>query len=46
MTYTKAKLIVWNYDCYDRATVREAALFILGRLDSAAEDVTQACSLL
>ena len=46
MTYPRAKLIIWNPDAYDRATVRNAAVWILGNLGARREDVDQATSLL
>lgn len=43
MTYTQAKLIVWNADAYTREQVRQAAVFVLGSLGASQEDVDQAC---
>jgi hypothetical protein len=46
MTYSQAKMIVWNYKTYNAAKVREAAVFILGTLDAKAEDFDQATHVL
>ena len=46
MTYTKAKLRIWNPAAYSKAEVHEAATFILGTLNARREDVDQAANLL
>jgi len=46
MTYTRAKLIIWNPDAYTRAQVREAAVYILGALSARREDIDQAALVL
>lgn len=46
MTYTQAKLIIWNPRAYDKAKVREAAIYILGTTGARREDVDQATNLL
>ena len=46
MTYTQAKLIIWNHRAYDKAKVREAAVFILGTINARREDMDQATNLL
>lgn len=46
MNYARAKLIIWNPEAYDRATVRAAAIWILGKLGARREDISQASSLL
>jgi hypothetical protein len=42
MTYTRAKLIIWNADAYTRKEVQTAAAFILGSMNAKREDVDQA----
>ncbi len=42
LTMTKARLIIWNPDAYATNVVREAAVFILGSLNSRREDIDQA----
>ena len=46
MTYTRAKLIIWNPDAYSAAQVRHAAVFILGSLAARRVDVDQASLVL
>lgn len=46
MTYTQAKLIIWNNESYSKKEVREAAIFILGTLKAHKEDIDQAINLL
>lgn len=46
MNYTKAKLIIWNPDAYSRAQVKDAAIYILGTMCAASEDLDQASLLL
>ena len=46
MTYTQAKLIIWNPRAYSRAEVRAAATWILSLFAAAREDVDQAISLI
>jgi hypothetical protein len=46
MTYTQAKLIIWNDASYAGALVREAAVFIIGSLDATTDDLCQAYSLI
>lgn len=46
MTYTQARLIVWNHEAYEGPTVRKAAVFILASLAANSEDIDQASSLL
>jgi hypothetical protein len=45
MTYTRAKLIIWNPASYDRALVRAAVAFILGSLSASDEDVGRAMGI-
>jgi hypothetical protein len=45
MSYTRAKLIVWNHAAYEAKQVREAAIFIMGRIGAHDEDVSQAIML-
>jgi hypothetical protein len=42
MNYTRAKLIIWNPDAYERDQVREAALYIVSQLHARREDLDQA----
>ena len=42
MTYTRAKLIIWNASAYTSKEVRAAAAFILGSLSARREDLDQA----
>ena len=46
MTYTTAKLRIWNPDAYPRKEVREAAVWILGTMSARREDIDQATLLL
>ena len=46
MTYTIAKLRVWNPAAYSKSEIREAVVFILGCMSALREDVDQATSLL
>jgi hypothetical protein len=46
MTYTRAKLIIWNHETYSVAEVREAAIFILATLNARPEDIDQATSVI
>jgi hypothetical protein len=46
MTYTRAKLIIWNPEAYTKAQVRAAAVFILGTLNAQQEDIGQASLVL
>lgn len=45
MTYTQAKMIIWNPDSYERSKVRAACVFIMGCLSARQEDLQQAYSL-
>lgn len=45
MTYTQAKLIIWNPAAYDRAKVRAAVVFILGCITARREDIDRAIGL-
>jgi len=45
MTYTKAKLIIWNPDSYTKADVRAAAIWILARIGARNEDIDRATML-
>lgn len=42
MTYSQAKMRISNPDAYTWQEVKEAAIFILSRLDSTQEDIDQA----
>lgn len=42
MTYTKAKLIIWNPDAYATAEVRAAAVWMFGCMNARREDLDQA----
>jgi hypothetical protein len=42
MTYSQAKLRVSMPDSYPREAVKEAAIWILSRLDASREDIEQA----
>lgn len=46
MTHTQAKLIIWHPDAYPRQKVREAAIFILGKLNVSRDDIRQATLVL
>ena len=46
MTYTQAKLVIWNPAAYPKADVRAAAVFILGTIGARREDVDQATNLI
>ena len=46
MTYTMAKMRIWNPDAYTAKEVREAAVFILGTMGAHQEDIDQASLLL
>lgn len=46
MTYTIARLIIWNTASYDRAQIVEAVVYVLGSLGARREDVDQATMLL
>lgn len=46
MTYPRAKMIIWNPEAYNKAQVREAAIFILGSFAPAQEDLDQAANLI
>ncbi len=46
MTYTQARMIIWNADAYTRIEVRQAAVYILGTMKAAREDVDQATLLI
>lgn len=46
MTYSRARLIIWNPDAYEVSEVREAATFILGYMTATAEEVWQAAAVL
>lgn len=46
MTYTQAKLIIWNPAAYDKARVRAAVVFILGCMTARREDLDQASNLI
>ena len=45
MTYSIAKLRIWNPEAYTRQEVHSAAIFILSVLDADAEDIPQAMGL-
>lgn len=45
-TLTQAQMIVRNPDSYERATVRRAALWMLGSLTAPKPDITAATHLL
>jgi hypothetical protein len=42
MTYTRAKMIIWNASAYTSKEVRAAAAFILGSMNARREDIDQA----
>jgi len=42
MTYTKARMIIWNPDAYTAKQVREAAVWMLGCMNARREDLDQA----
>jgi len=42
MTYTQARLVIWNPMNYPRAKVRKACIVILGTLGARAEDISRA----
>jgi hypothetical protein len=42
MTYSQAKMIVWNPETYSKDDVRKAAVYILGTLEAEQEDIDQA----
>ena len=42
MTYTQAKLRISMPDSYSREAVKEAAIWILAKLDASREDIDQA----
>lgn len=46
MTYTQAKLIIWNPDAYTKSQVRGAAVWMLARIGARREDIDQATNLL
>lgn len=46
MTFTQAKLIIWNPKAYDLAMVRIAAVLILCSLRAGREDLDQAALVL
>lgn len=46
MTYTQAKLIIWNPDCYTREKVRKACSYILGSLNARQEDIDTAMNII
>ena len=46
MTYTQARLRIWNPDAYTRQQVHSAAIFILSCIDANNEDIMQASGLL
>jgi hypothetical protein len=46
MTYTQAKLIIWNPAAYDRDQVINAAKFILSKLQARQEDIDCAIRLI
>lgn len=46
MTYTQAKLIIWNPAAYSRDEVQKAAIWVLGKVGARREDVDQATNLL
>ena len=45
MTYTKAKMRIWNWKTYSKVEVEEAALFILASFYATPEDIQQAASV-
>jgi len=45
MTYAMARLIIWNPEAYDRASVTEASFFILSSLSATREDISQAATV-
>lgn len=45
MTYTIAKMRIWNPECYTREQLREAIVFILGAMGARREDIDQATLL-
>lgn len=45
MTYTQARMIVWNPDAYTVEQVRKAISFILGTLSARREDVDRAMGI-
>jgi hypothetical protein len=45
MTYTQARMIVWNPDAYSVEQVRKAISFILGTLSARREDVDRAMGI-
>lgn len=46
MTYTQAKMIVWNPDSYDRENVRKACSYILGSTNARQEDIDAATNVI
>lgn len=46
MTYTQAKLIIWNPRAYSAERVLQAAIHVLGTLTARQEDVDQAINLI
>lgn len=42
MTYTQAKMIVWNHDSYGKDEIISAAVHILGTINASVEDIDQA----
>lgn len=45
MTYTQAKMIIWNPESYDRTKVRAAVVFILACMSARREDLDRAMGL-
>ena len=46
MTYTIAKMRIWNPECYTKEQLREAIVFILGTMGARHEDIDQASLLI
>jgi hypothetical protein len=45
LTYTLARLIIWNADAYTREQVRNACAFVLATMGARREDISQASLL-
>lgn len=45
MNYPRAKLIIWNHRSYSKEVVTKAIACILGTINAAQEDISQACLL-
>lgn len=46
MTYTQAKMIIWNPDSYSREKVRKACSYMLGSLNARQEDIDVAINII